>query len=336
MAGPGAKRPTLRDVAREAAVSYQTVSRVINESPNVSDKTRTRVLRIMREMNYRPNRAAQMLATRRSFTLEIVATDLLLYPASMLAAITNTARQSGYGISITSLPDAELDGILESIPARLRDGFILVTPRSQSTYEELNQRSNGVPFVVVGGQVDSNMPSVVYDQYEGTRQAVQHLVDLGHRRIGAIHGNMAQFDAQARRQAWQATLADNHLHFGPAAYGHFTPESGFAAANELLDSGEPFTALFVANDAMAISTLYALRLRGLRIPQDVSVVGFDNQSFVAYLDPPLTTINQDPEKMGNLAAAYLIARIENPDTPVHQHILVPELVIRESTCPPRS
>ena len=334
MVGSDIKRPTLRDVAREAGVSYQTVSRVINDSPNVSDKTRTRVLRIMREMNYRPNKAAQMLATRRSFTLEIVTMDIMLYPAAMLAAVTHTVQINGYDITISTLPDAELEAMLEAMPSRLRDGFILVTPRSNYTFEEINALSGDVPFVMVGGPVGITMPSVVYDQYQGTRLAVEHLIQLGHRQIAAIHGEMNQFDGQARRQAWQDTLADNGLHPGPSAYGRFTLETGYAAANDLLDSRQPFTALFAANDAMAVSAIHALHQRGIRVPQDVSVVSFDNTPMVAYINPPLTTINQDPVKMGDLAAEYLISRIENPGAAVHQRILVPELVIRESTCPP--
>jgi len=180
-----------------------------------------------------------------------------------------------------------------------------------------------------------SLPSVIYDQAKGARLATQHLIDLGHRQIAEITGPLLHYDAQGRHAGWIDALADNGLEQGPFVESDFTIEDGYRAMNQLLDEGGEFTAIFIGNDSMALGAQTALRQRGLRVPNDVSVVGFDDVPETAHLVPGLTTIRQDFQLLGQLAVEYIIDLIEKPDTPVYQRVLPPKLIVRESTRPIR-
>jgi LacI family transcriptional regulator len=328
------KRPTLRDVARVAGVSYQTVSRVINDQDNVSDDTRAKVRETIKALGYRPNRAAQILQTERSNTLEVVlfnsGFNLFIY------AMARTAQQLGYHFVISAITEQEFERTLESAASRFVDGLILVpsTPMAED-YETLIELTNGIPFVQIGSRSGSNMPSVTYDQIRGARMAVQHLIDLGHQQIAAITGPLSNHHAQDRHNSYQNMLIESGLEVGPWAEADFTIEGGYRAMNALLDSGKPFTAVFTANDTMAMGANTALRERGLRVPDDLSLVGFDDIPESAHFVPGLTTIRQDFSLVGKLAVEYLANLIADPDTPIYQRILQPKLIVRESTRGPR-
>ncbi len=328
------KRPTLRDVAREAGVSYQTVSRVINEQDNVSEATRRRVTEIIKALGYRPNRAAQILQTERSNTIEVV---LFYYGFNMfIYEMARRAQQLGYHFVISAITEAEFTSTLESAASRFVDGLILV-PNSVKAedYETLMDLTNGIPFVQIGSRSGVNMPSVTYDQKQGARLAVQHLIELGHTRIAEISGPLTNHDAYDRHVSYEATLREHHLPVGPTAEGEFQIESGYRGMNQLLDSGADFSAVFIANDSMAIGAHSALRDRGLRVPDDISIVGFDDVPEAAHFVPRLTTVRQDFQLLGGLAVEYLASLIEHPDTPLHQRVLQPKLIVRESTAPKR-
>lgn len=326
------RRPTLRDVAREADVSYQTVSRVINNNVNVSPSTRHRVLKAIEALDFHPNRAAQMLQTEKSHTIEVVMPyfgfNRVLYD---MARITH---ERGYHFIISAIDNAEFASTLESANSRFIDGLILIPLIPiVDDYEALLALTHGIPFVQIGARLGVNLPSVIYDHAKGARLATQHLIDLGHRQIAEISGPLLNYDAYDRHEGWLATLSDNEIEPGPHVEGDFTIEGGYLAMARLLDEGAAFTAVFVGNDSMALGVQTALHQRGLRVPDDISVVGFDDVPESAHLVPKLTTIRQDFQLLGQLAVEYIIDLIEKPDTPIYQRVLPPKLIVRESTRP---
>lgn len=327
---PKTKRPTLRDVAREADVSYQTVSRVINDNVNVAPETRARVQKAIKTLGFRPNRAAQILQTERSNTIEVIifgaGFNLFLYEMAW------ATQQLGYHFSISAINEKDFVSTLESAASRFVDGLVLVpaVPLSQN-YDTLMSLTDGIPFVQIGGTMGANLPSVIYDQAQGARLATQHLIDLGHRRIASISGPLRNHDAYDRHMSWQATLKHNDVSLGPSIESDFSIEGGYRAMRQLLDRGEPFTAVFIANDTMTFGAHTALRERGLRVPEDVSLVGFDDIPEAAHFVPGLTTVRQDFQLLGRLGIEYIASLINNPDTVIHQRVLQPKLIVREST-----
>jgi LacI family transcriptional regulator len=324
------QRPTLRDVAREAGVSHQTVSRVINDDFHVSPSTRSRVLKAIDMLGYRPNRAAQILQTERSHTIEVVMPYFGF--SHVLHTMARVVYQAGYYFTIAAVDHDEFVNVLKSASSRFIDGLILIpVVPSEDDYDTLMDYTHGIPFVQLGAKLGVNLPSVIYDQAQGARLATQHLIDLGHRQIAEITGQLNHYDGHDRHESCRATLIENGLDPTLSATGDFTIEGGYAAMCQLLDQGRPFTAAFVANDSMVFGAQTALRQRGLRVPEDVSIVGFDDLPEAAHLVPALTTVRQDFQLIGNLAVEHIISLIENPDTPVYQRVLSPKLIVREST-----
>jgi DNA-binding LacI/PurR family transcriptional regulator len=326
------KRPTLRDVALEAGVSYQTVSRVINDNAHVSALTRTRVLKAIDTLGFRPNRAAQIMQTERSHTIEVVifysGFNLFLYE------MARTSQHLGYHFSISAITEQEFVHTLKSASSRFVDGLILVPmTRGIDDYEVLMDMTDGIPFVQISADSATNIPTVMYDQTQGARLATQHLIDLGHRQIAEISGPLQNHDACDRHEGWMTTLKNNGLDFSISAEGDFTIDSGYQAMNRLIDDGASFTGVFIGNDSMSFGAHTALRERGLRVPQDISIVGFDDLPESAHFVPGLTTVRQDFQLLGRLAVEYLVGMIENPDTPIHQRVLQPRLIVRGSTQP---
>ncbi len=325
------KRPTLRDVAREAGVSYQTVSRVINNNEHVATETRNRVLNAIDSLGFRPNRAAQIMQTERSQTIEVVVPyfgfNRVLYN---MARVTN---QLGYHFVIAAIDPEQFAETLASGASRFIDGFITVPFPDVDDYAELMEFTAGIPLVQVGAKVGAAMPSVSYDQAKGSRLATQHLIEYGHRQIAEISGPLGNYDAIARHESWLLTLSDHRIKPVMSVEGDFTIDGGFRAMNHLLDSGARFTGVVIGNDSMAFGAHTALRKRGYRVPDDVSIVGFDDIPESAHFVPGLTTVFQDDAMMGALAVEYLIKIINEPETPVYQQVLIPKLIVRESTRP---
>ncbi|MEO8606815.1 MAG: LacI family DNA-binding transcriptional regulator [Chloroflexota bacterium] len=326
------KRPTLRDVAREADVSYQTVSRVINDDQHVSSLTRSRVRKAIETLGFRPNRAAQIMQTERSQTVEVV---MPYYGFNrVLYDMARTTNQLGYHFVISAIAPEEFAETLDSGASRFVDGFILIPLISIiDDYDELVRLTAGIPFVQIGARLGANLPSVIYDQAQGARLATQHLIDLGHQQIAEISGPLANYDAYDRHEGWIATMKDNGLDCGPSIDGDFTIDGGYAAMNVLLEMNANFTAVFIANDSMAFGAHTALRQRGLRVPEDISIVGFDDIPESAHFVPGLTTVHQDFEQLGRLAVEYIVSMIDDPKTPVYQRVLIPKLVVRGTTRP---
>jgi LacI family transcriptional regulator len=324
------RRPTLRDVAQEAGVSHQTVSRVINNNANVSTATRQRVLKAIEVLDFHPNRAAQILQTERSQTIEVVMPYFGFN--RVLYAMARVTHERGYHFVISAIDNDEFANALESANSRFIDGLVL-TPLVPivDDYDTLYMLTHGIPFVQIGAKLGDHLPSVIYDQAQGARLATQHLVDLGHRQIAEISGPLQNYDGHDRHVGWLTTLADNGIAPGPTIESDFTIEGGFRAMSKLLDDGAEFTAVVVGNDSMAFGAQTALRERGLHVPDDISVVGFDDIPEAAHLVPGLTTVRQDFQLLGQLAIEYIIDLIEKPETPVYQRVLPPTLIVRHST-----
>ncbi len=329
------KRPTVRDVAREAGVSYQTVSRVINNDTHVSPATRERVMAAIESIGFRPNRAAQIFQTERSHTIEAV----IFYGGfnRFLFEMAHTAHQLGYHFSISAISEDEFISSLDSASSRFVDGLLLIPMVELNvTYDDLQRLTDGIPVVQIGAPLGANIPSVIYAQSLGARLATQHLIDLGHRRIAEITGPALNYDARDRHLGYRDTLRDNGIPAGQSIAGDYSLESGYQAMATLVESGEPLTAVFVANDSMAMGALTALRERGISVPDDISIVGFDDIPEAAHFVPALTTVRQDFNLMGKTAIEYLVRLIEDEGAPIQQTVLHPKLVVRGSTAPPRT
>ncbi|MCL4876349.1 MAG: LacI family DNA-binding transcriptional regulator [Anaerolineae bacterium] len=337
MAAADFKRVTQNDVALAAGVSSQTVSRVINNHPYVSEEIRKRVLDAIRQLDYRPNRAARILAIQRSFMLGIITYGIHHYgPVQMMYNVEQTARARGYSVTFQTIPELSIQEIrpaIENFRDHIVDGIVLIAPVAGADYEDLVQLCNGTPLVIIDAELGKPIPSVVIDQREGSRLVTQHLIDLGHQQLCEIHGPLNWFGAMARHESWRVTLLAAGLEPGPCVGGDWTARSGYEAAYTLLNQGAKFTGLVVGNDQMALGAIHALNEYGLRVPDDISVVGFDDVPESAYWAPPLTTIRQNFAALGEQSVEYLVARIENPQTPLHQRLLYPQLIERRSTRP---
>ncbi len=330
------KTVTIRDIAQRAAVSYQTVSLVINNKPGVSEKTRKRVLRLIKELDYRPNRAAQMLSTQRSNTLELMVVDVF-YGGRLADSTKNmvhAAKEAGYSLLVCETDMNGLGSTLDNAAARLVDGVIIYAPRLYIDDEALKALCKGIPMVRRDYVPRSRLAWVGFDQVYATRLATEYLIELGHRHIAAIPPTSELHNGYWRFTTWRNVLLEHNLTPGPAFEGDYSIRSGYEAAHRIVDTGEPFTAILVGTDNMALGALRALRERGLRIPDDVSIVGFDNTEFSMYLEPPLTTIDFKFAKQDEMVVRYLVDLISNPDTELHQRVLTPDFIVRESARAP--
>ncbi len=329
------KRVTLYDVARHAGVSYQTVSRVINGYPHVAVETRARILQVIDTLDYRPNATARSLATHRSCTFGVVTYGLSYYgPVQMLLSVERAAKAGGYSLRLTDLDAMALEDVQQAISGlrdQLVDGILLIMPTQGIRYDYLCEVCGDIPFVELDTEARTEIPSVTIDQSGGSRLATQHLLDLGHRAIAEICGPRDWFSGFARHESWSNTLLAAGLTPGLSLEGDWSAESGYRAASTLIDRRTEFTGLVVGNDQMALGASRALREHGYRIPENVSVVGFDDIPESAYFEPPLTTVRQDFPLLGQQSVEYLISLIEEPDTPFQQRVLPTHLIERAST-----
>lgn len=329
------RRPatTIRDIAEKANVSYQTVSLVINNKRGVSEATRKRILALMEDMGYHPNRVAQMLTTNRSRTLEAIVVGVRYggYLAGSTKNMVHAAKQAGYSLLVSETEASELGAALSSAASRLVDGVVLYAPRLKLPDEELLHLASGLPLVRRDYAPHSQLPWVGFDQAHATRLAVEHLIGLGHTRIAAIPPTADLINGYWRAMTWRAVLHEHGLTPGPTVEGDYSIASGYEAACQLLDTAEPFTAVVVGTDTMSVGVLAAFRERGLRVPEDVSLVSFDNSEMAPYLEAPLTTVDFRFNKQDEMAVKYLIEIVENPETEIYHRVLTSSLVIRSST-----
>lgn len=335
------KRVTSQDVAELAGVSRTTVSFVLNDVPTarISEETRQRVLRAARELGYFPHAAARSLVTQRSCLLGFVlcqSPDRVFSDAflpEVLRGVSDIARPRGFRVLVESVeditkPHAYIDLVLEQ---RI-DGLILSGPRSDDR-QLPKLRRMGFPVVLLGQLPDLSLPWVDVDNVNGAKKAVDHLIRLGHRRIGMITNAPPQYTGSAQRlEGYRRALHEGGLPEDEnlVRYGDFTEESGYAAMGELLDLPTCPTAVFVASDLVAFGALAAIRERGMAIPGDIAVVGFDDVRLARYINPPLTTVRLPAYELGAGAVDMLIRMINGEEVSEPHVLLETELVIRES------
>ncbi len=328
------RRTSMADVARVAGVSGQTVSRVVNGRTNVDDATRDRVLAAMREVGYRPNSAARALRSGQFRTIGVIMFTLSTFGnMRTLDAIANAASQAGY--SITLLPvshptQGEVTGALDRLSEQAVDGIIILIEVHLLDQADI-VLPPGLPVVVVDSTGTHPYPIVDTDQAEGARQATEHLLELGHTTVWHVSGPAYAYSAERRRESWRATLERHGAPVPPVLEGDWSTESGYRHGLALAaDPG--VTAVFAANDQMALGVLRAMHESGRRVPEDVSVVGFDDTDESASFWPPLSTIHQNFGDVGAQALASLVDEIEGRDV-VDRHVIPTRLVRRESSGP---
>jgi DNA-binding LacI/PurR family transcriptional regulator len=323
----------MADVAKLAGVSLQTVSRVINDSPHVRADTRERVQDAMRKLEYRPNPVARALVTGRSRTLGVVSFDTTLYgPASTLFGIERAAHEADYFVSIVSLRSLTRPSVVSAVE-RLRDqgvdGILVVAPQESAT-QALLHLPEDVPVVAAEAGPDDSVPLVAVDQVAGAKLATAHLLELGHKTVWHISGPADWLEAQDRVNGWRQTLEGAGVPTPPVLVGDWSARAGHELGLELVANPD-VTAVFVANDQMALGLLRTLHETGRRIPDDISVVGFDDIPEAAYFTPPLTTVRQNFNEMGRRSLLLLLEQIESGVREPRRETVPPELIVRAST-----
>ncbi|MHA7240959.1 LacI family DNA-binding transcriptional regulator [Arthrobacter sp. TMS1-12-1] len=334
---PG-RAPNIRDVARRAGVSHQTVSRVINGHPSLRAGTRDRVLAAMEELKFRPNRAARALVTSRSTTIGVLVSKGFEYgPAATLQAVDSAAREAGYAVDVAHLDDVDGGSIrsaLDRLLAHRVDGLVILAPQAR-TFGEIDRLSITLPFVTVHSARARDDHRLSVDQSGGAVLATRHLLHLGHRRIAHIAGPDGWFETDARVRGYRSEMEAWGLAPEPLLSGTWTAESGYRAGLALVED-PGITAVFSSNDQMALGLMHAFREQGRRVPEDLSVVGFDDVPEAAHYCPPLTTVRQDFPELGRRCVARLLGLIGEPAAPMTgpdgaAADVRPELVIRAST-----
>lgn len=331
------RRPVLADVAERAGVSHQTVSRVVNGHPNVRAETRRLVEQAIAELGYRPNATARALVTRRHRRLGVIVGGSGEYgPNRTLLGVDEAARARGYSVSVAMLRAVDPASVADGIRHLLDEGAdaLVVVTATHHVAEAVAAVPMSVPMVAVDSGTQAGTPRVSVDQSAGARLAVTHLLSLGHPCIEHIAGPSEWHDAIQREAGWREGIAGTGGPVPEPVRGDWSARSGYAAMQQLLARG-PVTAVFAANDQMAIGAMRALAEAGRRVPHDVSVVGFDDIPEAAYLSPPLTTIRQDFVDLGQRCVDLLLAVLADDPPPAGVDV-PPALVVRESTSPATS
>ena len=329
---------TIFDVARLAGVSHQTVSRVLNDLPNVRPATRQRVEKAIAALNYRPSPAARALVTRRSRTIGLITTGGPDYgPSRTVLHFNEAARSSRYAVSMASMLKSDPDSLRSAVELLLRQNVeaIVLIAAHTGALDTVRDIELGVPLIAVESGRRGGFHSVAIDQYHGARAAVAHLADLGHTRIRHLAGPTDSMDALERVRGWRDELAARGLEALEPLVGDWSPASGYRFGTTLAEPGAQldFTAVFVGNDQMALGLVHALAGNGFSVPDDVSVIGFDDIPESAFFAPPLTTMRQDFDSLGRDILFTLLAVLADEDSPSVPP-MVPELIIRASTAPP--
>jgi DNA-binding LacI/PurR family transcriptional regulator len=330
------RQPVMADVARAAGVSQKTVSRVVNGAPNVREAVRARVLAAIDDLGFRPNAAARALVTQRTATIGIVTPGIPLYgPSAQLFGLERAAREAGYAVVIVSTAGGaqrDLEAAVERLLALQVDGLAIGAPVGGIRLSSSLLR--GVPAVVVGDPLlsSADYPSVICDQAAGARAATQHLLSLGHETVWHVAGPTTWLSAEARCEGWTDALASAGAEQHDPLPGDWTAASGYATGLRLAERPD-VTAVFAANDHMAVGLLRAFRERGRDVPDEVSVVGFDDAPESEFAMVPLTTVRQDFDAIAHRAVAELVAALSGTQGEPWPIVLPVELVVRDSSGP---
>lgn len=340
---PRFQRITIKHVARASGVSTQTVSRVINCHPDVSPETRGRVLKVIKQLDYQPSELARSLIHRRSYTLGVVTASLKnIGPNRTLNGITTQAEQLGYALLLKELPRFSVEyvqPVLKFMLGRQVDGILWAVQEVDNNRDWLEQDLDGlpVPILFLSRAPRPGIPMISIDNYAGGVLATQHLLERGRLHIAHLSGPPDWWESRQRKQGWQDTLETAGYPVRPeyCVEGDWSAASGQAAFQYLLETYPQMDAIFVANDQMALSILRVTHQRGIRVPEDLALVGYDNTAESAYFWPALTTVDQNQHELGGLAVQELVGKIEalhrdQISDPINL-LIEPKLVIRESS-----
>jgi DNA-binding LacI/PurR family transcriptional regulator len=324
----------MQDVADVAGVSHQTVSRVLNGFQSIRPETRERVLAAISQLGYRRNAAARTLVTSRTHAIGVLAPAVSDYgPTSAVQAIERSARAVGYHPLVTTTPTdrASVFSSLGFLLDQAVEALVVIAPHIR-VLDAVRELELSLPIVTLQSTELGSGTGISIDQLEGAQLAMAHLLELGHRRIQHVAGPLEFFEAAARRHGYEATLAEAGIEPLPLFVGDWSSGAGYRAAAAISPDA---TAVFCGNDQMALGLIHGLADRGLRVPEDVSVVGFDDVPEAEHYMPPLTTVSQDFARIGELAVEVLLGQIAGAEkAPVPA--IEPALVVRASTAPPRS
>ncbi|MFM1907177.1 MAG: hypothetical protein RLZZ591_854 [Pseudomonadota bacterium] len=345
MATASKRPPTSTQVARQAGVSRTTVSFVLNgvRDQGISDSTRARVMAVAREMGYQPNAAARSLASGSTGTVALVipkASHLYVdaFLAQLVATINDECHQHGLKMLIESTDDdgREPGGFLNLVRGRRIDGLVVANPRLAEVDHLDRVAEAGIPMVVMtaGRKELSRFHTIGGTTAPAAQTVVNHLLSLGHQRVAFVSFAQPEYDSVSERElGWRAALSDHGIDADPSwvEYADISAQSGYEATRRLLARGVKFTALFAGNDTIAFGAIRALNEAGLRIPEDVALVGYDDIPLAAFASPPLTTMRTDPIGSGKVAMQMLMSQLKR-DLPEQatQTVLPARLVIRES------
>ncbi|MFJ1967354.1 LacI family DNA-binding transcriptional regulator [Streptomyces sp. NPDC087903] len=332
--------PRSTDVARLAGVSQKTVSRVMNSEQYVSADVRRRVMEAAEELGYRLNHAARALASGRTRSIGVVTLGTALYgPASLLMGVERAVRDTGYALRVVNTFEGDTMGIAGAVNSLLDqgvDGIVISEPIDEEDGDDLSVRVD-VPFLVLGAPPPFVAPRVVTAglvAHQLARAVTEHLLELGHTTVHHLAGPQRWYAARDRLEGWRATLAAHGRREPSVIAGDWSAASGYTAGRRLA-ADDSVTAVFAANDDMAIGLIRALLEAGRRVPEDVSVVGLDDIPVAAYVSPPLTTVRQPFDATAQDGLKRLVHAIENPDAdPIPVHDPPVNLVVRSSTAPP--
>jgi len=337
-------RSTIKEVASVSGVSTQTVSRVINERPDVSPETRKRVQEVIKEMGYQPSALARSLIRQRSHTLGVVTAGLrYIGPSRTLSGIAAAAEEAGYSLLLKELPrfdENDIEPIFQALLSHHVDGIIWAVPEVGENHAWVTGQSLNldIPLVYITMEPQRNISVVSIDNYLGGRMAMSHLLEQGYRQIGHISGPLDWWEARQRMAAWKDALQESYLEIKDSHYveGNWSSASGAQAIEKLFHQYPEMDSIFVANDQMALSVIQFAGQKGLRIPEDIGIVGFDNIAESAFFSPALTTIQQDQHNIAKLAVEEIIKTIEAGWQESEQFepqsiMLPPTLVIRQSS-----
>ncbi|WP_328419469.1 LacI family DNA-binding transcriptional regulator [Streptomyces sp. NBC_00443] len=334
--------PRSVDVARLAGVSQKTVSRVFNDEQYVSTDVRRRVLEAAEQLGYRRNNAARALASGRTRSIGVVTLGTALYgPATLLMGVERVVRDTGYALRVVNTMEGDPAGIAGAVNSLLDqgvDGIVVSEPIDEGDGEDAALRVE-VPVLVIGAPPPVSAPMMLAAGGGAdlmARAATEHLLDLGHTTVHHLAGPQRWYAARDRLEGWRATLTAHGRDVPPVVEGDWSAGSGYRAGRELAEARD-VTAVFAANDDMAIGLIRALAEAGRRVPEDVSVVGFDDIPVAAYVTPPLTTVRQPFDTVAQEGLKRLVHAIENPDAaPLPSSAPPIDLIIRTSTAPPPS
>jgi len=329
-------KPTIYDIAQAAGVSTATVSKVLNNTGRISEKTRRNILRIIEEMDYQPSIVASALTGKKTHTIGLLLPDLANpYFSEIARNIEDRGHDHGFSVIICSTDNKpeKVSHYISILRQKRVDGIIIATGvRDEKVLKELNRRD--IPFALIARELPMLAAhTVLVDDFMGGYLAASHLAEWGHRKIAIIAEDLQLTSSKERVRGWRSALEEHGITCDEkwVVIGDFTVEGGKRAMHRLLDLPDRPTAVFACNDLLAIGSIQAARERGLSVPDDVSVVGFDNTILATIIDPPLTTVAQPIREIGRQVMDLLVREIEERKQVKQRVVLLPELIIRQST-----